>query len=69
MVKGRSCRASNLAFQVQILVEALCPWCSRSACDAVNVEVVGSNPPGHLQAAGVRNQESKAEVRDLMPDC
>ena len=48
MVKGKSCRASNRAFQVQILVEALCPWCSRLARDAVTVEVAGSNPPDTL---------------------
>ncbi len=47
MVKRRSSRASNSGFQVQILVEALCPWCRRLACDAVNVEVAGSTPPGH----------------------
>ena len=61
MVKRTSSQASNLGFRVRILVEALCPWCSRLAHDAVNVEVVGSSPPGHLEA-GVRDQESG--VRD-----
>ncbi len=48
MVKGRSSLASNKGFRVRILVEALCPWCSGLACDAVNVEAAGSIPPGHL---------------------
>src|SRR5262249_36640823 len=49
MVKWTSCQASNLAFRVRLLVEALCPWCIWSADDALNVKAAGSTPPGHLR--------------------
>jgi hypothetical protein len=51
MVKRTSSLASNKGFRVRILVEALCPWCSRLAHDAVTVEVGVRVPPDTLVAS------------------
>jgi hypothetical protein len=62
MVKRTSSQASNLGFQVQILVEALCPWCKGGTrrCDRRGGGFESPRTP-----SGVRSQESG--VRSQLP--